>query len=199
MGVDDAHQMMADALGVRGSQLARNDTQSWPQLPPAAARGLVGELARVATAHSEADPVAILLTALTSIGALMGRSRFMRVGETYHHSRLMTGLVGETSRARKGTSWAPVHRVIRGAETIIQARSTLPHPLGCPLQITHGPLSSGEGLISAIRDAVDDEDCGGTDDKRLLVVDGELGAGFRCNAASGKHALDGAAHSLGRT
>ena len=133
----------------------------------------------MATEHSEADPVAVMLTALTSIGALMGRSRFICVGDTRHHARLMTGLVGETSRARKGTSWSPVLRVLRGAETLLQGRSTKPYPLGLPLRITHGPLSSGEGLIAAIRDAVDKEDKGGTDDKRLLVVDGELGAGLR--------------------
>ena len=184
-GLDAVQQLLADAFGAEGGPTETGDERSWPQLPPAAARGLAGALAKAATTHSEADPVAIMLTALTSIGALMGRARFIRVGETCHHARLMTALVGETSRARKGTSWAPVHRVIRCAETIIQSRSTSPFPLGRALQITHGPLSSGEGLISAIRDALNKEDTGGTDDKRLLVMDGELGAGLRAMQRQG--------------
>lgn len=68
-----------------------------------------------------------------------------------------------------------------------------------PLRVTPGPLSSGEGVIYAIRDASDKlvkikekdatgketgkeievpEDSGVTD-KRLLVVDGELGSAFK--------------------
>ena len=107
------------------------------------------------------------------------------VGDTEHHSRLMIALVGGTSRARKGTSWFPVRRLIQATEAVIQAKSTLKFPLGRSLQITHGPLSSGEGLIAAIRDAVDDADEGGTDDKRLLVVDGEMGAAFRAMQRQG--------------
>ena len=118
-GPDAIQRMLAQAFNATSSQ-SPHDSRSWPQLSPPAARGLAGELARVATEHSEADPVAVMLTALTSIGALMGRSRFISVGDTRHHARLMTGLVGETSRARKGTSWSPVLRVLRGAETLLQ-------------------------------------------------------------------------------
>lgn len=151
----------------------------WPVLPRSAQHGLSGEIARVACQHSEADPVAVQLTALTALGALMGRARFIRVGDTDHHARLMVAMVGATSRARKGTSWGPVRRLIARAQAAIEQRSTLPFPLGRPMQITHGPLSSGEGLVAAIRDAIGDDDAGGTEDKRLLVVEGELGAALR--------------------
>lgn len=161
------------------------EIRPWPVLSHAATRGLAGEIARIATAHSEADAVAIMLTALTGAGALMGRGRFVRVGDTEHHARLMCALVGATSRARKGTSWTPVRRLLSRTEQIIQARSTIPFPLGRRLQITHGPLSSGEGLVAAIRDAIDEEDDGGSDDKRLLVVEGEFGAALRAMQRQG--------------
>lgn len=157
----------------------------WPLLPPPAMRGLAGELARVATAHSEADPVAVMMTALTGAGALFGRARYMRVGDTQHHARLMCALVGATARGRKGTSWSPVQRLLRQTEAVIQLRSTLPFPMGLPLRISHGPLSSGEGLAAAIRDAVGDDDDSGTKDKRLLVVEGEFGAALRAMQRQG--------------
>ena len=180
-----------DASGARradASKIERGQPQSdgyaggarpWPVLSKAAMSGLVGEFARVATEGSEADPVAVMLTAMTGIGALMGRPRYIRVGDTDHHARLNCALVGTTSRARKGTSWGPVRRLLERTEFLIQRHSTVPHPLGRRMQITQGPLSSGEGLVGAIRDAVGDDDAGGTDDKRLLVAEGEFGAALR--------------------
>jgi hypothetical protein len=47
------------------------------------------------------------------------------------------------------------------------------------LKISNGPLSSGEGLLNAIRDQRDEEDTGGVTDKRLLCVEGEFGAVLR--------------------
>jgi hypothetical protein len=155
------------------------DARPWPVLSKAAMRGLAGDFARVATKRSEADPVAVMMTAMTGIGALLGRARCIRVGDTEHHPRLMCALVGATARARKGTSWGPVRRLLRRTEEIIHDTSTLPHPLGLRLQITHGPLSSAEGLVAVIRDRMGEEDEGGTDDKRLLVVEGEFGSALR--------------------
>lgn len=118
-------------------------------------KGLAGELARVATEHSEADPVAVMLTGLTGMGAFFGRARFLRVGDTIHHARLMTALVGATSRARKGTSWGPMQRLLKSTEEILQAKSTLPFPLGKRFRVSQGPLSTGEDLLAAIRDVAD--------------------------------------------
>ena len=50
-------------------------------------------------------------------------------------------------------------------------------PSGSILKVSRGPLSSGEGLIYAIRDKVDDDP--GVVDKRLLVIEAELGAALR--------------------
>jgi hypothetical protein len=59
-------------------KLKREGGTVWPQLSPEASRGLAGEFASLATTHSEADPVAILLTTLTAVGALMPRGRNSR-------------------------------------------------------------------------------------------------------------------------
>lgn len=161
-----------------GDQHAADDVKAWPKLR-VASYGLIGELSDLATRESEADPLAVMASMLATGAAAFGRNRFMRVGDTQHHARLMTALVGATARGRKGTSWGPVERVMRTAESILQKGSTLAFPSGLSLRISFGPLSSGEGLIEAIRDKRDDDDNGGTEDKRLLVVEGELGAALR--------------------
>jgi hypothetical protein len=159
---------------------AANDAvKVWPVLPNEAKIGLVAQIASLATRNSEADPIAVKTTALVSGGALFGRSRFVRVGDTLHHARLFGALVGASSRARKGTSYDPVRRIITRAQSILQSGSTLPFPSGLNLKMSHGPLSSGEGLIEAIRDKRGDDDDGGVDDKRLLCIEGEFGAVLR--------------------
>ena len=178
LGVDWVQRVVADGFMQPTNEPTNSEIRSWPVLSPEAKRGLAGEFAGLATAHSEADPVAIMLTMLTSVGALMGRSQFIRVGDSVHHARLFCALVGDTSRARKGTSLAPVQRLLCEAERSLRAKSTLPFPVGLPLKISHG-LSSGEGLIAEIRDQRDDDDKGATEDKRVLIVEGEFGAVLR--------------------
>jgi hypothetical protein len=171
---------------------ALSGIRPWPVLPPVARHGLAGEFARLATECSEADQVAVMLSMLTGVGALMGRARYLLIDEDVHHARLMAAIVGGTAMARKGTSWGPVKRLLRTADNIIRGNSTLPYPLGLPLRIDRGPISSGEGLIEAIRDKmgegdakIGEVDAGGTDDKRLLIVDGELGAALRAMQRQG--------------
>lgn len=149
---------------------------AWPKLENAAMYGILGELAQHACAHSEADPNAVLATALTSCGALLGRHRYTPIGDSTHHSRHMIAIVGQSSRARKGTSWSPVERVIK----------KVCDSLGSYLQISHGPLSSGEGMVYAVRDD-DGKDDPGVDDKRLLVIEQEFGAALRAFQRQGNN------------
>jgi hypothetical protein len=151
----------------------------WPVLVKKARIGIVADIATVATRKSEADPIAVKASMLVAGGALFGRSRFMRVGDSVHHARVFGALVGASSRARKGTSYDPIRRIIRATETVLQSESTLPFPCGRSLQISPGPLSSAEGLIDAIRDKRGPEDDGGVDDKRLLCIEGEFGSVLR--------------------
>jgi hypothetical protein len=161
------------------------DLRAWPIMESKATYGLVGKIAHLATAKSEADPVAVIATTLAYAAAEFGRAQYIRIGDDLHHSRHFDAIVGQSSRARKGTSYGPVRRIFEMAETIRVAASTLPFPSGSKLKISSGPLSSGEGLVYAVRDGGDEEP--GVKDKRLLVVEQELGAALRAFQRTGNN------------
>lgn len=150
-----------------------------PSLPPEAKHGLAGKIADLATKDSEADPAAILITVLTYYSAIIGTNSFLRVGEEIHHARLFVAVVGASSRARKGTSKRPVIRIFDRAEELLQPRygGTFQK-----LKLSPGPLSSGEGVVYAVRDSSEETNKEGEptdtgiEDKRLLVLEDEFGA-----------------------
>ena len=116
---------------------------SWPELfDPAALHGLAGDVVRVLEPQSEADPVAILIQFLTAFGNAAGRSAHFLVESDHHYLKLFCVLVGRTSKARKGTSWGHVLRLFQMADEPWAAE-----------HIANG-LSSGEGLIWAVRDEI---------------------------------------------
>jgi hypothetical protein len=145
-------------------------------IDPAAFHGLAGDVVKAIDPHTEADPVAVLLGFLTAFGNAAGASAHFVVGSTDHPGRIFAAMVGETSRARKGDSWAAVRRLMVAAD---------PQWAGSRIQ---GGLSSGEGLISAVRDPIEGTDTktsevkvidAGITDKRLLVVEPELARTLR--------------------
>ena len=81
--------------------------KTWPVLENEARHGIVGEIAKLATEYSEADPVAVIASFLVWFAALLGRVRYFNVGDGEHHARLFMALVGRSSLARKGTSLEP--------------------------------------------------------------------------------------------
>lgn len=142
----------------------------WPKLAAEALHGLAGDVVRAADPHTEADTVAVLVSFLVAVGNAIGRGAHFRVGPDRHYLKLFAGLVGETSKGRKGTSWGPVRDLMKTADEDWTGARVL------------GGLSSGEGLIYAVRDRVmgldkdgeekvEDE---GVEDKRLLVIESEL-------------------------
>jgi len=137
----------------------------WPAPPdPPAYSGLIGEIVAVLAPHTEADPVAILTQLLVAFGAAAGRGAYFQVEATRHYPNQFVVLVGDSAKARKGSSWDHVARVIAGADPSLTAR-------------TLTGLSSGEGLIWAVRDpATSDPGIGdpGISDQRLLVVEPEF-------------------------
>ena len=73
-------------------------------------------------------------------------------------------------------------------ERMLQKDLTLPFPSGSKLKVSYGPLSSGEGLIHAIRDKnEDDEDDKGVVDKRIVCIESELGAALRAFQRQGNN------------
>lgn len=148
-----------------------------PTLPEAALHGLAGRWVRAVAPHTEGDPLGILGAFLTRFGIAVGRGPHYRIGGTRHGTNLFICLVGPTSTGRKQTADAEAARGFRIAERVPPTASG---------------LSSGEGLIAAVRDklvvmrpvkekgrvvsheeVVEDE---GVSDKRLLVVESELGS-----------------------
>lgn len=154
----------------------------WPKLSHLALHGLAGEIVRSVADTSEADPAAILATVLCLFGIAVGRTAGVRVGNDWHHARLFSVVVGATARARKGTSEKGPRRIFAAAEKIlISATSSAAFPSNQPLARVPGPLSSGEGLIYAIRDGKPEIEAGdpGVKDKRIFVVEGEFAAPLR--------------------
>lgn len=117
------------------------DIPSWPVMANAAFQGLAGKIVRRIEPHTEADKVAILAQILVCFGNVIGRKRYWRVGGDLHYCNLFCCLAGDTSKARKGTSWALARALFDqlDAEWIAER--------------LQGGLHSAEGLIDAVHDA----------------------------------------------
>jgi hypothetical protein len=154
---------------------------SWPTLAEETFHGLAGDVVRAIEPHSEADPVALLMNFHVSLGNAIDQGAYLKVGPTYHHLKLFTALVGRTSRARKGTSWDPVRELFEEAD-----------PTWVYDRVVSG-LSSGEGVIYAVRDPVYGKNKNGEEivldegelDKRLMVLEGELAGPLKMMSREG--------------
>jgi len=140
----------------------------WPAPPaPVAYHELLGEIVTRIAPHTEADPVAILTQLLVAFGAAVGRGAWFTVEATRHHPNESMLLVGDSSKARKGSSWDHVRRLITAIDPSIERR------------ILTG-LSSGEGLIWAVRDPIAQDP--GITDQRLLVIEPEFASVLKASA-----------------
>ncbi len=164
-------------LGIRPPEKTQSNmtVAAWPTLPPAALYGLPGEIVRAVEPFTEADPVAVLVNILVAFGNLVGRGPGFLVDNTRHHLNLFAVLVGPTGQGRKGQAWSTPRMLCK-----------LVDEEWATARCFEG-LSSGEGLINAVRDptyrternrktgqtesVLVDE---GIDDKRLLSVEGEF-------------------------
>ncbi len=152
--------------------------EPWPTLAPEAYHGLAGDIVKTIEPYSEADPVAVLIHVLTAFGNIVGAKPYFRVEFTRHYLRFYVVVVGETAKARKGTSWSAARHLFRQVD-----------PEWGKTRVTSG-LSSGEGLIYAVRDPIEESKAvrekgrvkgfemvtsdRGVQDKRLLVVEEEF-------------------------
>ena len=140
----------------------------WPAPPaPAVYHELLGEIVTTIAPHTEADPVAILTQLLVAFGAAAGRGAWFTVEATRHHANEFMLLVGDSSKARKGSSWDHVRRLLATIDPSIEHR------------IRTG-LSSGEGLIWAVRDPSSQDP--GISDQRLLVIEPEFASVLKASA-----------------
>jgi hypothetical protein len=143
----------------------------WPTMGDAAYQGLAGEVVRALEPHTESDPVAILIQFLTCAGNIIGTCPYYQVEGSRHRANLFSVLVGDTSKARKGTSWDRISDIIRIADERWYSDRA------------KGGLSSGEGLINEVRDELKkwNGQAGawetidpGVSDKRLMVTEPEF-------------------------
>lgn len=163
----------------------------WPApMRSEAFQGLAGDFVRLLEPHTEADPAALLTQFLTVFGNVSGPQAFFQVEADVHHLKIFTCIVGETSKARKGTSFGHVKEVYQ-----IINQEWAAH------RIMSG-LVSGEGLIWQVRDPITKlepiKEKGrltgeyneividpGIKDKRLLVFEPEFAATLRVMGRDG--------------
>jgi hypothetical protein len=93
-----------------------------PRLADLALHGLPGLVVRSLSPHTEADPAAILLQFLAASGNLVGAAPHCLVGGTRHGLNLFVVLVGESSKARKGTSWRQISSLLAEADPLWASR-----------------------------------------------------------------------------
>jgi 5S rRNA maturation endonuclease (ribonuclease M5) len=113
-------------------------------LDEAAYHGLAGEIVRRILPHTEADPAALLFQSLAAFGNLIGHDHYIVADGGRHYLNLYGVLVGQSSKGRKGTSWNHIANVMERVE-----------PEWRQDRVTNG-LSSGEGLIWAVRDPIEE-------------------------------------------
>jgi hypothetical protein len=153
----------------------------WPELDGKALYGLSGDIVGAIEPYTEADPTAVLINILVGFGNAVGRGSYVMAGGGRHHLNLFAGIVGDTSKGRKGTSWELPYQLLSEAD-----------PEWANERVKSG-LSSGEGLINAVRDPIrapgkDGEPTivdVGVQDKRLLAMEGEFAAVLQAMTRSG--------------
>ena len=163
---DQADPATMAELAARSSTNGTGD--DWPTLDWRALHGVVGEVAALLDPVTEADRAAIVVTFLAVAGAVIGSGPHAVAGHARHPARLSPVIVGETSKARKGTSYGAVRSIW-----------SLVNPEFMHTRTMSG-FGSGEALVDEVRDA--DGDDPGADDKRILLHDPEFGRVLRvCN------------------
>lgn len=183
-GNRDARKRAADEIPV-------SETEQWPEpVDQAAYYGLAGDIVRTLEPQTEADPVALLIHVLVAVGNLAGRSPHFRVGGANHHANENAICVGRTSSARKGTAKSDTFKLLCAVD-----------PKWVDNQVMAG-LSSGEGLIWAVRDEIEKQEPirdkkktitgyqtvitdKGVADKRLLVIEPEFASVLRVAGRDG--------------
>ena len=144
-------------------------TPPWPTLSANAYHGLAGRVVRTIAPHTEADPAAILLQFLAAFGNIVGPAPHCMVESTRHSLNLFVVLVGESSKARKGSSWRQISRLFSEVDAPwIDNR------------VTSARLSA-DGLIHTLRDQDPPTD------RRLLLLAEEFAGVLQALSRQSSH------------
>ncbi len=157
---------------------------SWPDpIESKAYYGLAGDIVHIIEPHTEADPAALLVQFLTVFGNILGRGPHFKAEADEHHLNIFSCLVGETAKGRKGSSLGYVLNIFQKIDESWN-------------RCLQSGLSSGEGLIWAVRDEIVKTEPirnnkkeitsyqdlvvdQGVEDKRAMVIQSELAATLR--------------------
>ena len=153
----------------------------WPELEAPALHGIAGDIVKTLAPYTEADKVTLLVHILSEFSCMIGRLPFIKLDGDDTYLMFWPVVVGDTSKSRKGSGSKRIKRIFQQVDPIWTRGKH------------SGSLSSGEGLIYAVRDeewgenskgqsVIKDE---GIQDKRLYLVQSEFGAMLRIMARDG--------------
>ena len=134
----------------------------WPAAMKEEGRyGVAGEFLQAVEPFSESDPQALITQLYACFGNLVGSKPHLVVEKTRHGTNLFVAVVGDTSKSRKSTSWDQCLSLFGSVD-----------PVWAKNRVESG-LSSGEGLINAVRDGSPLGDPGVLD-KRGIFFEGDF-------------------------
>ncbi len=136
-----------------------------PDPGPEILLGPMGEWLQTVEPETEASMASLGGGLLAAAGAFLGRQVTLQVGRVEHPPNLLVIQVGPTGIARKGTADAEIGSFLK-----------LIDPKFAKFNTASG-FGSGEALIERVSDPVydkKDELVSGTEDQRLLIVEGEF-------------------------
>jgi hypothetical protein len=176
------------------------DLPALPDMPRPIGReaftGLLGDWVSLWTDKTEASPSSILVQTLCALSPVPDMARIYTGNATPEGPAFLLLVLGASARSRKGTGGSIALDLLRRAFPVF-VEGTQPElegglALGAPSRVLNS-LSSGEGLIAALRDdAVNRKGdlVPGVQDKRLLVVLAEFGQLLRTIAREGNTLQD---------
>src|SRR3984885_7960876 len=126
------------------------------ELDKAALHGPAGRIINALAPHTEAHPAALLLQFLAAFGNLIGPGPHCMVESTRHALNLFVILIGDSSKARKGTSWNHIANLFAGVD-----------PAWLSTRVNNARLTAN-GLVRALRDQQPPTD------RRLLALSEEF-------------------------
>jgi hypothetical protein len=102
--------------GTQGTNFVSPVSFVWPVIDTAAFYGIAGEIVKSISPHSEADPAALLIQTLAMAGNVIGREPYYQVESDRHRPNLFAVLVGDSAKARKGTSQGRIRSILKIAD-----------------------------------------------------------------------------------
>lgn len=139
-----------------------------PTLSDKALYGPIGQIVEKLRGKTEASEAAILFQFIAAIGNCIGLKAHIQIGAQKHYPAIFICIVGNSAKARKGTSWSIVSFFMNEIDNRWSTES-----------INKG-LSSGEGLIDKISKHVEKKE-----DYRIFIIEPEFANVLRTKERSG--------------